>query len=59
MREENVELAFRGLNRRDFEAFLALMDEDVEVVAPRRSRGSALGLLVPRMGHLLAQNGST
>jgi ketosteroid isomerase-like protein len=39
MSQENVELTYRAfdaLNRREFEAFLALMDDDVEVV-PRMS----------------------
>ena len=39
MSQENVELiyrAFDALNRREFDAFLALMDDDVEVV-PRMS----------------------
>ncbi len=34
MSQENVELTYRALdafNRRDFDAFLALMDDDVEV----------------------------
>jgi ketosteroid isomerase-like protein len=39
MSQENVELTYRAfdaLNRREFDAFLALMDDDVEVV-PRMS----------------------